>query len=84
MGGPGSGGFKNAPGDTETHAAWDVIELEDGNTQVRAVSPKVERRALIYDRNYPRYDASTVPGKWRNTLLASEHIYSTVMNTSTP
>jgi hypothetical protein len=37
MGGPGSGGFKSAPGDTETHAAWDVIEQEDGNTQVRAI-----------------------------------------------
>lgn len=38
MGGPGSGGFKNAPGDIETHAAWDVIQLEDGNNQVGAVA----------------------------------------------
>ena len=42
MGGPGSGGFKNAPGDTETHDAWDVIEQEDGNTQVRANLPGVQ------------------------------------------
>ena len=25
MGGPGSGGYKNSPGDTETHSAWDII-----------------------------------------------------------
>jgi hypothetical protein len=43
MGGPGSGGFKNAPGDTETHGAWDVIEQEDGNTQVRAILPESRR-----------------------------------------
>jgi hypothetical protein len=36
MGGPGSGGYKNAPGDTETHAAWDVVEQGDGSTQVCA------------------------------------------------
>lgn len=84
MGGPGSGGFKNAPGDTETHSAWDVIEHEDGNTQVGALSPKAMRRGLIEDRNFPKYDASTAPEKWHNIRLASEHIYLTVANISTP
>jgi len=81
MGGPGSGGFKNAPGDTETHAAWDVLEQEDGNTQVCAVLPRLIRTWTDEKggpRNYHRYDANTVLEKWHSTPLASGHIYSTV------
>ena len=82
MGGPGSGGFKNAPGDTETHAAWDVIEQEDGNTQVRAILPRVQEVCgLTWDRNYPKYDVSTVLEKWRSIRLANARISSTVMTT---
>ena len=82
MGGPGSGGFKNAPGDTETHAAWDVIEQEDGNTQVRAILPRVQEVCgLTWDRNYRKYDVSTVLEKWRSIRLANARISSTVMTT---
>ena len=82
MGGPGSGGFKNAPGDTETHAAWDVIEQEDGNTQVRAILSGVrEVWELTGDRNYRKYDASTVLEKWRSIRLANARISSTVRTT---
>lgn len=82
MGGPGSGGFKNAPGDTETHAAWDVIEQEDGNTQVRAILSGVrEVWELTWDRNYRKYDASTVLEKWRSIRLANARISSTVRTT---
>lgn len=35
MGGPGSGGFKNSPGDTETHSAWDIIAQDPDSGQVR-------------------------------------------------
>jgi hypothetical protein len=82
MGGPGSGGFKNAPGDTETHSAWDVIEQEDGNTQVRAaILPESRRCGLTWDRNYRKYDVSTVLEKWRNIRLASARISLTAMTT---
>ncbi|KIW54885.1 hypothetical protein PV05_07216 [Exophiala xenobiotica] len=33
MGGPGSGGYKNKPGDTETHSAWDIIPQDPTGTQ---------------------------------------------------
>ncbi|OAL39034.1 hypothetical protein AYO20_01785 [Fonsecaea nubica] len=33
MGGPGSGGYKNKPGDTETHSAWDIIPQDPEGTQ---------------------------------------------------
>lgn len=47
MGGPGSGGYKNAPGDTETHAAWEVIGQEDGNTQVHVIALEGRKRGLM-------------------------------------
>lgn len=84
MGGPGSGGYKLAPGDTETHSAWDVLEHEDGNMQVRSILPDARGRGLMGARNYHRSDASTALEKWRSTRLASELIYSNVMDTSTP
>lgn len=34
MGGPGSGGYKNAPGDTETHSAWDILPQDSDSGQV--------------------------------------------------
>jgi hypothetical protein len=34
MGGAGSGGYKNSPGDVETHAAWTLIEPIAGTAQV--------------------------------------------------
>lgn len=34
MGGPGSGGYKNSPGDTETHSAWDIILQDPESGQV--------------------------------------------------
>lgn len=37
MGGPGSGGYKNKPGDTETHSAWDIIPQDPDGTQVNVV-----------------------------------------------
>jgi hypothetical protein len=83
MGGPGSGGYKNAPGDTETHAAWEVTGQEDGNTQVHVIALEGRKRGLMQDRNYHKYDASTVLGKWRSTLPASEHIYLNAENIST-
>ncbi|EXJ90048.1 hypothetical protein A1O3_03116 [Capronia epimyces CBS 606.96] len=33
MGGPGSGGYKNKPGDTETHSAWEIIPQDPEGTQ---------------------------------------------------
>ncbi|RMZ89467.1 hypothetical protein DV736_g3300, partial [Chaetothyriales sp. CBS 134916] len=33
MGGPGSGGYKTAPGDVETHSAWDIIAADPDSTQ---------------------------------------------------
>lgn len=38
MGGPGSGGYKNSPGDTETHAAWEIVQQDPGSTQVRSIA----------------------------------------------
>lgn len=34
MGGPGSGGYKTSPGDTETHSAWDIIAQDPDSGQV--------------------------------------------------
>lgn len=34
MGGPGSGGFKNSPGDVDVHDAWEVLEADPNNAQV--------------------------------------------------
>lgn len=34
MGGVGSGGYKNSPGDVETHSAWTLIEPIPGTAQV--------------------------------------------------
>ena len=84
MGGPGSGGFKNAPGDTETHAAWDVIEQEDGNTQVGIAKSNARVLGLINHRSYHRCDASTVLERWRSTHLDSELISSNARTTWTP
>lgn len=33
MGGPGSGGYKNAPGDVETHSAWEIIAQDPDSQQ---------------------------------------------------
>jgi hypothetical protein len=35
MGGAGSGGYKNSPGDVETHSAWDLIDPIPGTAQVQ-------------------------------------------------
>lgn len=35
MGGPGSGGYKNAPGDIDTHSAWEIVQADPESTQVR-------------------------------------------------
>lgn len=43
MGGPGSGGYKNKPGDTETHSAWDIIPQDPDGSQVNVVAPCVLR-----------------------------------------
>ncbi|KAL9618259.1 MAG: hypothetical protein Q9160_007029 [Pyrenula sp. 1 TL-2023] len=33
MGGPGSGGFKNSPGDIDVHEAWEVLDQDPNNNQ---------------------------------------------------
>ncbi|KIV97657.1 hypothetical protein PV10_01376 [Exophiala mesophila] len=38
MGGPGSGGYKNKPGDTETHSAWDIIPQDPGAPQINKLA----------------------------------------------
>lgn len=48
MGGPGSGGYKSAPGDTETHAAWDIIQPESDSTQVSSQFAVKRRSANIF------------------------------------
>ena len=32
-----SGGYKNKPGDTETHSAWDIIPQDPEGNQVRSL-----------------------------------------------
>jgi hypothetical protein len=38
MGGVGSGGYKNSPGDVETHSAWNLIDPLPGTPQVQTTS----------------------------------------------
>lgn len=40
MGGPGSGGYKNAPGDVETHSAWEIIPQDPDSGQVSSNTTK--------------------------------------------
>ena len=75
MGGPGSGGYKNKPGDTETHSAWDIIPQDPDGTQVNVVVLDAPFQNIVQSnmrsRNSPRYDASTVEGRWLSTPRAS-------------
>ena len=38
MGGVGSGGYKNSPGDIETHSAWTLMDPVPGTAQVMNLS----------------------------------------------
>ena len=44
MGGPGSGGYKNAPGDVDTHAAWEIIAVDDDTQHVSASAMIIRSR----------------------------------------
>jgi hypothetical protein len=43
MGGPGSGGYKNSPGDIDTHSAWMLIDPLPGTPQVCRLIPHAFR-----------------------------------------
>ena len=83
MGGPGSGGYKNSPGDTETHAAWDIIQPESDSTQVSFRYPTRLYQLTLF-RNLPRYDASIAPERWLNIPLVNVYTSSSVNSTSMP
>lgn len=58
MGGPGSGGYKNKPGDTETHSAWDIIPQDPDGTQVNVVV----HYALVKKHSHLTTAVETRPG----------------------
>ena len=97
MGGPGSGGYKNAPGDTETHSAWDILPQDSDSGQVSR--PVLKKRAFTwlnastsfdgrfvligFGRNWLKCDANTVRVRWRSTHRDSERTYYNVNSIST-
>ena len=48
MGGPGSGGYKSAPGDTETHSAWTIIAQDLESGQVSAFPTRSMTTKYLY------------------------------------
>jgi hypothetical protein len=71
MGGPGSGGYKTAPGDVETHSAWEIIVQDPDSSQVSHTVESVASETDT-DRNSRKYDASSVAERWRSTLRGRE------------
>lgn len=87
MGGPGSGGYKSAPGDTETHSAWTIIAQDPESGQVSTltrVKHDLEVLILIRSRNLHKCDASTVRGRWHSIPLVNVHISLAANSISTP
>ncbi len=81
MGGPGSGGYKTAPGDVETHSAWEIIVQDPESTQVSSLPTSILVQADRC-RNLPKYDASSVAERWPNTPLGKDSIYYNAKTTS--
>lgn len=88
MGGAGSGGYKNSPGDVETHSAWDLIDPLPGGFQVpKLACPRhsfPQHFNTIGYRNYVKQNASIAAKRWHSTRPAKEPIYSPVKHTLMP
>jgi hypothetical protein len=82
MGGAGSGGYKNSPGDVETHSAWTLIEPVAGGAQVMLPTHLLAIPELKhYHRNCAKRNASTATKRWLSTHLVKEPTSSPVKPT---